>query len=147
MCPPLVLGPVVHYLNSLDAVNTSNQRTRDCMLGKWKDEIPGTGIFIWVDVRDLALFHVLAAEKEEAANKRFFITAGTFTNGQIADVVKKNYPELKDVPDGSIKNGGFPAEGLYEVDNSRASELLGAKWRSFDTCIVDTVKSLRAVGA
>ncbi|KAI7597410.1 NAD(P)-binding protein, partial [Hortaea werneckii] len=29
MCPPLVLGPIVHYLNSLDALNTSNQRVRD----------------------------------------------------------------------------------------------------------------------
>ena len=27
--PPLVLGPVVHYLNSLDAINTSNARVRD----------------------------------------------------------------------------------------------------------------------
>jgi hypothetical protein len=25
MCPPLVLGPVVHYLNSLDALNTSSK--------------------------------------------------------------------------------------------------------------------------
>lgn len=41
--PPLVIGPIVHHLASLDGLNTSNQRTRDCMLGKWKDEIPETG--------------------------------------------------------------------------------------------------------
>ncbi len=51
MCPPLVLGPIVHYLNSLDALNTSNQRVRNMMTGQCKDEIPPTGSFIWVDVR------------------------------------------------------------------------------------------------
>jgi nucleoside-diphosphate-sugar epimerase len=43
MCPPLVLGPIVHYLNSLDALNTSNQRVRDIIQGKAKEEIPPTG--------------------------------------------------------------------------------------------------------
>ncbi|KJX93760.1 NADPH-dependent methylglyoxal reductase GRE2 like protein [Zymoseptoria brevis] len=149
MCPPLVLGPIVHYLNSLDALNTSNQRIRDTMLGKYKDEIPPTGTFIWVDVRDLALCHVLAAEKEDAANKRFFITAGHFSNLEIAKAIAKGYPDLKDkLPalDGS-KGGDYPKEGIYQVNSKRAEEVLGIKWRSFDQAIVDTVKSLQAVGA
>jgi len=62
------------------------------MQGKAKEEIPETGTFIWVDVRDLALCHVLAIEKEEAANKRFFITAGYFSNKEIAQVIEKHYP-------------------------------------------------------
>ncbi|KAF2210529.1 hypothetical protein CERZMDRAFT_113415 [Cercospora zeae-maydis SCOH1-5] len=97
MCPPLVLSPIVHYLNSLDALNTSNQRIRDCMLGKWKDEVPATGIFIWVDVRDLALSHVLAAEKAEAANKRFFITSGHFATRRLqnnVDTVLKGWKQI-----------------------------------------------------
>ncbi|KAI6961768.1 ADP-ribosylation factor-like protein, partial [Hortaea werneckii] len=96
MCPPLVLGPIVHYLNSLDALNTSNQRVRDIMMGKAKDEIPPTGTFIWVDVRDLALCHVLAMEKEGAANKRFFITTGYFSNKEIAEIIGKNFPQYKE---------------------------------------------------
>ena len=55
MCPPLVFGPIVHYLNSLDSLNTSNQRVRNFITGQAKEEIPDTGTFIWVDVRDLAL--------------------------------------------------------------------------------------------
>ncbi|EME88785.1 uncharacterized protein MYCFIDRAFT_149364 [Pseudocercospora fijiensis CIRAD86] len=148
MCPPLVLGPIVHYLNSLDALNTSNQRVRDAMLGKHKDEIPPTGTFIWVDVRDLALCHVLAIEKEEAANKRFFITAGYFTNRQISEAIAKSFPELKDkLPTEKTKGGDFPEEGLYKIDNSRVTSTLGIKFRSFDESIRDTVKSLQAVGA
>ncbi|KAK4493757.1 hypothetical protein PRZ48_014942 [Zasmidium cellare] len=148
MCPPLVLGPIVHYLNSLDALNTSNQRIRDCMLGKWKDEIPATGTFIWVDVRNLALCHVLAIEREDAANKRFFITEGHFSNRRIADVIAKNFPEYKDkVPSEKTPGGNYPEEGIFKVNNSQAQKLLGVKWTTFEDSIVDTVKSLKAVGA
>lgn len=147
MNPPLVLGPIVHYLNSLDALNTSNQRIRDTMLGKYKDEIPETGIYIWIDVRDLAEAHVLAMEKEDAANKRFFITSGYFNNRKIADVVAQNFPEYKDkAPSASTPGGKDPEAGLYKVDIGPTKDL-GIKWRSFEESIVDTVKSLKAVGA
>ncbi|KAI7156982.1 NAD(P)-binding protein, partial [Hortaea werneckii] len=117
MCPPLVLGPIVHYLNSLDALNTSNQRVRDIMMGKAKDEIPPTGTFIWVDVRDLALCHVLAMEKEGAANKRFFITTGYFSNKEIAEIIGKNFPQYKEgLPSASTPGGGYPEEGVYKID-------------------------------
>lgn len=146
MCPPLVLGPIVHYLNSLDALNTSNQRIRDAMLGKHKDEIPATGTFIWVDVRDLALCHVLGIEKEGAANKRFFVVEGYFTNRQISEAIAKNFPELKEkLPTEKTKGGDLPEEGIYKFDNSRVRSVLGVKFRTFDESIRDTVKSLQAV--
>nr|XP_023900337.1 ketoreductase azaE-like [Quercus suber]POE50716.1 ketoreductase azae [Quercus suber] len=148
MCPPLVLGPIVHYLNSLDGLNTSNQRIRDIMLGKAKDQIAETGTFIWVDVRDLALAHVLSAEKEEAANKRFFITAGYFSNKEIAQIVGKNFPEYKDgLPTEQTPGGDYPEGGVHGYDNSRTKELLGIKFRPLEESIVDTVKSLKQVGA
>ena len=148
MCPPLVLGPIVHYLQSLDNLNTSNQRIAAIMTGKAKEEIPPTGTFIWVDVRDLALAHVKAAELPEAANKRFFVTAGYFSNEEIADIVRDSYPELKDkVPAKGTKGGEYPPEGVFKYDNSRTKELLGIEFRSLKESIIDTVKSLQAVGA
>jgi len=149
MCPPLVIGPIVHYLNSLDALNTSNLRTRDCITGKWKKEIPDTGTFIWVDVRDLALCHVLAIEKEEAANKRFFITEGYFSNKEIAEIVRKNFPEYKDqLPGKDVEGGGYPGKGVedvYKIDNSRVRKVLGVEFGGFEKSIVDLVKSLKEV--
>lgn len=148
MCPPLVLGPIVHYLNSLDALNTSNQRVRDIMMGKAKEEIPPTGTFIWVDVRDLALCHVLAMEKEAAANKRFFITTGYFSNKEIAGIIGKNFPQYKEgLPSASTPGGDYPEEGVYKIDNSNVVNTLGVKFRPLEESIVDTVKSLQAVGA
>jgi len=148
MCPPLVLGPIVHYLNSLDGLNTSNQRIRDIMLGKAKEEIPPTGTFLWVDVRDLAQCHVAAIEKEAAADKRFFITAGYFSNKEIAQIVGKHYPQYKEgLPTEKTPGGDYPEEGVYKFDNKRSIDVLGVEYRSLDESIKDTVKSLQAVGA
>jgi nucleoside-diphosphate-sugar epimerase len=144
----MVLGPVVHHLNSLEAINTSNQRILNFIQGKCKDEIPDTGTYIWVDVRDLALAHVKAMELPEAADKRFFVTAGYFTNKQICDIIRKHFPEYKDkLPTPETKGGDFPEGGVYKYNNSRAMEVLGLKWRTLEESIVDTVKSLQSIGA
>ncbi|KAL6400059.1 NAD dependent epimerase/dehydratase [Ilyonectria robusta] len=62
---------------------------------------------IWIDVRDAALAHVLAAETVEAAGKRFFVTAGYFSNREIVDIIRRNFPEYHSVlPSESAKGGG-----------------------------------------
>ncbi|KAF2236789.1 NAD(P)-binding protein [Viridothelium virens] len=147
MNPPLVLGPIVHYLNSLSGLNTSNERVRDMIQGKFKSEISPTGTFIWIDVRDLALSHVKAIEVPSAANKRFFVTAGYFTNKQIGEILRKHFPEFaSQLPADSTPGGDFPSEGVYKIDNSRAKDLLGVQFRTLEESIVDTAKSLKAVG-
>ena len=102
----------MHYLNSLDALNTSNQRIRDILLGKARDEIAPTATFIWADVRDLALAHVKAAEIPEAGGKRFFVTAGYFSNKEIADIIRDAFPDLESkLPTKETKGGDYPEEG------------------------------------
>lgn len=116
------------------------------MLGKAKEEIPETGTFIWIDVRDLALAHVKAMELDAAQGKRFFVTAGYFSNKEIAKVVGKNFPEYKDnMPSDSTKGGDYPEGGVFKIDNSRVQDVLGLKFRSFEQCITDTVKSLKDI--
>lgn len=149
--PPMVFGPIVHYLNSLDALNTSNARIRDMLRGEYKNGLPDTGTYIWTDVRDLALAHVKQIELQEAAGKRFFITAGYFSNEQIAEIIRKNFPEYKDkLPEPNPNGpGGFPGgseKSLYKYDNKRTREVLGIEFRSLEESITDLVKSLKAVG-
>ena len=147
LCPPLVLGPIVPNLQSLDNLNTSNQRVLSIITGNAKEELPPTGTFIWVDVRDLALAHVRAAESEEAQGKRFFVTAGYFSNEEIADIIRDNFPQLKDkVPPKGVKGGEYPPE-IYKYNNTRARQVLGIEFRALKESIVDTVKSLQAIGA
>lgn len=144
--PPLVYGPVVHYLNSLDAINTSNARIRDIIQGKWKENLPPSGIFIWVDVRDIALAHVRAIEVPEAAGKRFFVTAGYFTNKEIVEIVRENFPQYSGDLVSKDAQSDLP-DNIFKIDNSRSKDILGLKYRSLKECVIDTVKSLQSVGA
>lgn len=148
--PPMVFGPVVHYLASVDSINTSNERLVDLLRGKWKTGIPPTGAaIIWVDVRDVAKAHVQAGlEVPEAAGKRLFTYSSTFCNHELFEIVKKNFPEyVADYP-AELKGGEYPTpDKVYKHDNSTTTELLGMKWITLEQSIVDTIKSLKAHGA
>lgn len=143
--PALVLGPIINYFNSLDSINTSNRVIRDLILGKHKDGLPPTGLYIWVDVRDIALAHVKAMEIEKAHGKRIFCVAGYLSNAEIAQIIKDHFAEYKDLLPTELKIDR--PKDVYAIDNSRSKELLGLEYRPLDKCIVDTVKSLQAAGA
>jgi len=144
--PPLVLGPIVHYLNTLSAINTSNERVRNLLTGAYKTEIADTGTFLWIDVRDLALAHVRAIERPAAAGKRFFATAGYFSNRELAEIIRKNFPEYEaELPGKEVKGGDYPAEGLYKYDNTRTVKVLGIEFRSLEESITDLVRSLKEI--
>ncbi|KAL1631981.1 Glycine-rich RNA-binding protein 2, mitochondrial [Neofusicoccum ribis] len=103
-----------------NALNNSNQVIAAFVMGKCKSGIPPTTTFIWTDVRDLALGHVLAMEKEEAGGKRFFFTSGHFANKELAAIIRNNFPEYEDkLPPAKDQGGDFPAEGVYKVDKSQ----------------------------
>lgn len=122
MNPPMVFGPIHPKLQTLDTLNTSNQRIRDMMMGKMADEVPAAGVNVWVDVRDLALAHIRAAERPQAAGKRFFVTAGYFSNREIADAIRELLPEVKN----AAKGGEFP-KGSSPVDFSMLYRRFGAE--------------------
>ncbi|EKG12762.1 NAD-dependent epimerase/dehydratase [Macrophomina phaseolina MS6] len=149
MNPPMVLGPALHHPTSLDALNTSNQTIRDIVLGKHKDSIPDTGMpYLYVDVRDLALGHVKALEVPGASGKRFFFPAGRYRNREIVEIIRNNFPEYRDrLPAANAPGDEDPAGGVYKFDNRRVRDILGIEFMPFEKTIVDTVKSLKALGA
>lgn len=139
--PPLVLGPIVSYLNSLDSINTSNATIKDMVTGAYKEKgLPPTRVTLWVDVRDVALAHVKAIEVPEAANKRFFCVAGHMSNGLIAQAIEKNFPDLKSKLPDDLTND-LP-EDTYGYDNSRSRKILGLEYRPLDKAVTDTVNSI-----
>jgi nucleoside-diphosphate-sugar epimerase len=143
--PPLVLGPMVHHLGSLDAINTSNERVRDFVLGRHRDKLPPSGVYIWVDVRDLAEAHVRSIEVPEAAGKRFLITAGYFSNKRIVDIVRESFPELGEQLPPADAADDLPKD-VYGIDNSRSTQVLGLKYTSLEESVRDTVRSIKALG-
>ncbi|OOF94542.1 hypothetical protein ASPCADRAFT_208212 [Aspergillus carbonarius ITEM 5010] len=148
MNPSLIFGPVAPSLKSLGEVNTSNQRIRDFVEGKFEEKCPPTGSQFWVDVRDAALAHAVAVEREETAGKRYFLTAGSFCNAEVVEVLGEEFPESRDgLPAGeALADGRFPSGGpKYGFDNSASVEGLGLTYRSLKESVVDTVHSLRVV--
>ena len=138
--PPLVYGPVRHGLSSLEDLNTSNRRILNLMLGRPRGLV---GSSIFVDVRDLAEAHVLAITVPEAAGQRFFMTGGLATEGLMGDIIRKRFPEYAPNVSSDL-NYSVPA---YGIDNSKSIQVLKIKYRDVEDTIVDTVKSLQALGA
>ena len=67
---------------------------------------------------------------------------------EVAEIIRDNFPDYADlVPKTAegLEPGARPAE-VYGYDNSRAREVLGLEFTSLKDSIVDTVKSLKAVG-
>ncbi|KAJ4037512.1 methylglyoxal reductase (NADPH-dependent) gre2 [Fusarium oxysporum] len=140
MNPPLILGPLAPWLASMDSINTSNERLRDLCQEKWKDELPPTASWYWVDVRDVARAHVRALEKLDAGGRRFFLMQGRMSNAQIAQVAADEYPRLKDKIPKTLVDDTPP--DLREVDAAPSTDILGLEYRDMRTCIVDSLKLL-----
>ena len=144
--PPLVFGPVAHHLPSLDKLNTSNQRVLAILQGAFRDNpLPPTGIFLWADVRDIALAHVLAMETPAAGGERLMLVGGHFSNKTLADTIAATHPDVAHlIPSTAVDD--TPTD-VYQYNCARSTGILGIEFRSFRDCVKDTVTSLQEAGA
>ncbi|KAK3312527.1 hypothetical protein B0H66DRAFT_400341 [Apodospora peruviana] len=139
-------GPIQRSLPSLEAMNTSNHRIRDMVLGKMRKGIaPTAPVFTFVDVRDVALAHVRAMTIPEAGGNRFYLVGGYFSNPRIADIIRE-------MPDEKLKLKGklpskeeteedFP-DDHWRFDSSKAQRVLGIEYTSLEKSVRDTVESI-----
>ncbi|KAH6603143.1 hypothetical protein Trco_007918 [Trichoderma cornu-damae] len=139
LCPPMVYGPVRHGVSNVKELNTSAGDIYRLINGS-EENVPDTSFWAFADVRDLAEAHVRAYEKPEAAGQRYLIASSSYSYQQICDIIRENFPELRDVtPEG---NAGAPLPPIYKVDSTKAAEELGIKFRPLKETIVDMVNSL-----
>ena len=137
ICPPMVYGPNVNTVKSLDHLNTSSADIYRLMNGSERS-IPETSFFAFVDGRDVGEAHARAYESAEAAGQRYFCTAGPYTYQQVCDIIRKDFPEKRHlVPEGIP---GAPIPDVYKVDNGKIKKELGMTFRDLQTCIHDQVK-------
>ncbi|KAJ9648679.1 methylglyoxal reductase (NADPH-dependent) gre2 [Coniosporium tulheliwenetii] len=137
--PPAVLGPVIHHLDSLDSINTSNQAIADVVQGKWKNGAPPTFTSPWVDVRDVALAHVLALEKPEASGTRFLLNGGFLTHADYVAIAKEKFPSLRDRLPEKVERE-TPKDPA--VDTEPSEKVLGFKYKTLEESVTDTISSL-----
>lgn len=142
MCPPMVMGPILPNKSGLASLGIGNQVIYKIANGQTQEQVPPNFLFCWVDVRDLALCHVLAIERNEAANRRFLIAEGIYSNREIAEIIEARLGQGSEVSgNGKPLGGDYPESGVYGIDASKTKEVFDVEWRSLTESVVDTIDS------
>lgn len=95
---------------------------------------------VFVDVRDVALAHVLAFESEQ--NGRFPVCGGHFTKDEVCELFRKRLPQIKErVPSKPSESKTITPEAHYSVDSVRAREVLGIQFRGFEETFLDMAEA------
>lgn len=138
--PPYVLGPQAFDSEVKGSLNLSNQTVSTIFNLKPADEVPEfSGAF--VDVKSVALAHVLALETPETDGKRLLPYKGLFSQQEFLDIIRKEFPQLQDkLPVGQ------PGKYVYtspKIDNSRTNKLLpGLNYLSLGETIKGLIQQL-----
>ncbi|CAE6472010.1 unnamed protein product [Rhizoctonia solani] len=146
ICPTMVYGPVLQEVTSLNQINASSLQFYQVFNGQNK-ELQPFGVWLWVDVRDVATAHVAALEKPEAGGKRFLLAEGNFNIGQVTEYIWTHYPgraEVKGIPR-STSTSGYPPEGVYSADTSTAKTILSIDYIKFEDMLKDQLAQFVAL--
>jgi hypothetical protein len=108
------------------------------MQGKMKEKLSPKGIFIWCMC---AASRLPTSEPRDLRNT-FLYAAGFYSNVEIANIINKNFPDLKVELLTSCENNLTTNHKPWDVDNSRSKEVLELKYRSIEESIADTLKRL-----
>ncbi|KAJ6614873.1 NAD-P-binding protein [Mycena sp. CBHHK59/15] len=143
VCPCGTFGPPLQPFASTSSLNTSVSIMWGIASGTYKNGIPAAGSPVYVDVRDVAMAHLRAAELDVAKNQRYLLIGGSYLPSQLVEVIQHNFPELRDnlPPVDSTKL----EVSAFKFDSSKARNELGIPWRPFHIMIVDTIAPLLAL--
>lgn len=142
LCPPMIYGPLVDagQLAGPHDLNQSTWNIYSQLLEpdiKSTDAVPPTKSHLYVDVRDAARAHILAASTPEAGGRRFVICAGEMSMQRIANILREALPEKRDVvPSGDPDDWKMP-EGRFTASSADAEQVLGLEFRDPKSTIED----------
>lgn len=149
IAPPLILGPCIHDIPSVDKLNTSISRFYQLFSGELKDANgdkliePMSNV---VDVRDVANTHVLTMTVPRAGGERFISASdrGMVTNQDFVDALHErlgdNETVKKNVPVG--EKGKGKSIHRHRFANDKAKTVLAQTFFSQEQTAVDTFLSL-----
>ena len=105
----------------------------------------------YVDIRDVARLVVFGVEHpEKADNERFIAVSAAGSNQDVADILRKAYPERASIiqegkpGEGYLPDHSFPKTGAV-YDGSKAARVTGQAFIPWEQTVLDTVESLKAV--
>ncbi|WOO81690.1 Ketoreductase azaE [Vanrija pseudolonga] len=143
ICPPYVLGPIIHEAASPETLNTSVGDWYKYLTGEKTTADATAPAGVLCDVRDVADVHVKALLQPEAAGKRFGIATRTFTHQILLDHVNAD-PKLAQAFPHAVR--GVPGQAVPPIniyDTSRSHKALGIEPRDEGKTAVDMTESLR----
>ena len=143
LCEPMVFGPRIDNLKSLDDLNTSNGGVWKLVTSGKDAEIPENRLPWEVDVRDVAFAHVAALERQTETSERYIIAAQSYSNQEIVDIVHESTKIPSAIKD--LTPRGTPGRRLpdhYQVDSSKAQKELGVTYIPLKQTVEDLILQL-----
>jgi len=144
--PSLVTGPAFTKHG-----NSSEAFVSEILKGGYPGIPTPVTEFAVVDVRDVAIGHVNALEYPEAKGKRYIISGFSLKNTEVFEILRQKYEPLGyDIPKNEIDAEGIKKSGhgpslrmlgflgkKFQIDNSRAVNELGMKYRTAEESILE----------
>ena len=139
--PSFVFGPQAFDEDVTPVLRSTGEFVNIILKLGPNDELPPfEGGFI--DIGDVAKAHIAAFEKESTKNKRLLLSQGHFDSQGILDVLRKNFPQLTQLPVGNPQAEAKP-HAIH--DNSETKKLLGFEFQPFEAVVVASVNQILAV--
>eukprot|EP00026_Physarum_polycephalum_P020600 Phypoly_transcript_23285.p1 GENE.Phypoly_transcript_23285~~Phypoly_transcript_23285.p1 ORF type:complete len:183 (+),score=36.60 Phypoly_transcript_23285:32-550(+) len=91
-----------------------------------------------VDVRDVALAHVLAYENPKSSNQRYIVSAEPFSWQEIVEVAHKDFPGKTNAP----TPANLPLPQYMKIDNSKSRNELGLAYRKKNVTLHDSIANI-----
>ncbi|KAF5361259.1 hypothetical protein D9758_010316 [Tetrapyrgos nigripes] len=143
LLPPAIYGPLVPNFPVASRSSLSTDGYVYDLISQGLDTWPGLPIADMVDVRDIARAHAVALDFPPLSgrDKRFIISSGKYSWKKVADLIRKERPELASrLPREDLE---APAQTTAPVDVSFTEDVLGFKdyiaWEETFLAAIDSV--------
>ncbi|KAH9824937.1 hypothetical protein DFH28DRAFT_1047065 [Melampsora americana] len=145
LCPPYVLGPIIHQVKDANSLNTSVKLFHDYLVGTSDAESAKQPLASEVDVRDLADAHLRSLVIGQAGGNRYAVSKQIMTWQDGLDIIqeKDQGKEWPNATKGELGAGKLIKQNVY--DASKSIRDLEMKYRSFEDTIVDMSHSLKVL--
>jgi len=136
IAPTWILGASTDpSLKSLESARSTFQIPIQSVLDKEK-VLHNPALTSFVNVRDVALAHVKAVITPSAAEKRYLLVSGRYSNERVAVILRKKFPDHKDrIPEVTEEEAAFPP--FYSTDSEPAAKDFGIKYIGLEETITE----------
>ncbi|GFP98804.1 tetraketide alpha-pyrone reductase 1 [Phtheirospermum japonicum] len=128
--PAMVIGPLLQ-----PTLNTSSAAILNLINGA---ETYPNATFGWVNVKDVAMAHILGFENP-SANGRYLMVESIAHFSEVVDILRGLYPSLQ-LPEKCADDKPFPPK--YQVSKEKAKSI-GVEFTSLEEGVKETVESLK----